>query len=307
MTTTGARPAGRRSRCRARPQGQRQRHEVGHRRPLGRAAPARAAQLAHDPVISLPERRRGSGAPAWACPWCRRELHEGYVLAVASGLDRRRADSRTRPPVRHDHERPDRRARRPASSPVATTAAGDTEPGRAAPLLGQPGLSGTYTPPARHTPNRVATTSGPFGSMTPTAAGAASARAPATSVARSWPGRVRLDPRRGPPRRRRRPRPRTGGRRAPRPRRSRRRPRRRRLPLRLAALGEGNGAFRLVGMAPHRHEVAGAGPAGVGQPHLQCPPQRLLGRGHGGRRVGGHLLRQLLGDSCSDRAGRRPR
>ena len=43
-------------------------------------------------------------------------------------------------------------------------------------------------------------------------------------------------------------------------------------------LGEGARALLLVGVAPHRHELRRAGPAGVGEAELERAPQRPLGR-----------------------------
>jgi hypothetical protein len=45
-------------------------------------------------------------------------------------------------------------------------------------------------------------------------------------------------------------------------------------------------------MTPHRHELARAGAACVGETHLERAPQRSLGRGHRGRTV----LRDGLGE-----------
>ena len=54
-------------------------------------------------------------------------------------------------------------------------------------------------------------------------------------------------------------------------------------PLRLALLGEGLGAFLLVGVAPHRDQLFGPGFAGIGQAELEGTPQGALGGRHGGR------------------------
>ena len=54
-------------------------------------------------------------------------------------------------------------------------------------------------------------------------------------------------------------------------------------------------AFLLVGMAPHRDELARSGPARVGESELERAPQCPLRRGHRGRRVPRDLLGQLLG------------
>src|SRR5437588_5354240 len=66
-----------------------------------------------------------------------------------------------------------------------------------------------------------------------------------------------------------------------------------RRPPGLALLGERPGTLVLVGMAPQGNEVAGPVAAGVGEPHLQRFPQRLLGGGHGRRGVLGDGLAHL--------------
>ena len=51
-------------------------------------------------------------------------------------------------------------------------------------------------------------------------------------------------------------------------------------PARVPLLGECLRALLLVGMAPHRHELAGAGAAGVGQAQLERAPEGPLRRPH---------------------------
>ena len=128
------------------------------------------------------------------------------------------------------------------------------------------GLSGTYTPPARHTANRAATTSA-LGSITPTGAPGstpASSRRSAISVARSrtsasvWSRppacSSSASPSSSPPKRRSASES-TSHR-----------------PLGVPLLGEGARALLLVGVAPHRHQLGGAGPARVGEARARARP-----------------------------------
>ena len=77
----------------------------------------------------------------------------------------------------------------------------------------------------------------------------------------------------------------------------------RELPLRFALLGAGQRAFGLVGVAPHGHQLRRSGSAGVGQAQLEGTPQGLLRGRHGGRRVLGDLLGQVLAATSRSSGG----
>src|SRR4029453_4351143 len=65
-------------------------------------------------------------------------------------------------------------------------------------------------------------------------------------------------------------------------------------PVRLPLLGERPRALLLVGMAPHRDQLAGTGAAGVGQAQLEAAPESPLRAPHAWGRVAGDLLGERL-------------
>ena len=226
MTTTGAPTAqGEQHVVDAGPQRQRHGDEVGHRRGAsGRAAcPPRSLPMTPSSSVSTPAWRSSTGLGRPVVP-------DVNCTSATSG--------RRSVPAARAHV--GRRRPRPRTGHRASGCSGDGGEAR----CGRPrrrssrGLSGTYTAPARHTPNSAATSSTPFGSMTPTAlpgpdaGGGQAGRDAVGPVAHLGP--AVLDARRRAPRVRpsRRPRSaRTGGRPASRPGASAGR----RLPLRARA------------------------------------------------------------------------